>query len=109
MTTQFQQRVLTMVRKIPEGKVTTYREIAHALGINSPRAIGQALKKNPDMPVTPCHRVVSSNGTIGGYAGQTKGAKVDEKIQLLEQEGVRVIDGTIQEFQKKIHSFNPDY
>jgi len=71
-----------LVRKIPKGKVTTYGMLARRLG-TSPRAIGQALKKNDKLITIPCHRVVKSNGELGGYV---KGAK--EKKRLLESEEV---------------------
>lgn len=71
-----------LVRKIPKGRVTTYGCLAKQLS-TSPRAIGQALKKNNKLIIVPCHRVVKSNGELGGYV---KGAK--EKKRLLESEGV---------------------
>ncbi|MEM6821072.1 MAG: MGMT family protein [Verrucomicrobiota bacterium] len=86
--TNFQQRVYDALMKIPKGRVTTYQEIAHHLGMRSPRAIGQALKKNPFAPEVPCHRVIRSDGSIGGYAGKTEGEKIRKKRKLLESEGV---------------------
>lgn len=77
--TSFQLRVFREVRKIPKGKTKTYKEIAEKLK-TSPRAIGQALKKNFNKKI-PCHRVIMSNGDLGGY---NRGIK--KKILLLKKE-----------------------
>lgn len=86
--TQFQKKVYDIVRGIPEGKTLTYKQIASEIGRpKAYRAVGNALNKNPfsfrlggDVP---CHRVVRSDGTIGGFAsGSIK------KLQLLRKEGV---------------------
>lgn len=82
MLTKFQQKVYDIVKKIPKGEVLTYKEAARLIG--SPlayRAVGNALNKNPFKEV-PCHRVIRSDGKVGGYA---KGKKV--KIKLLKKEG----------------------
>lgn len=86
--TDFEQRVYHLLEKIPEGKVTTYAEMAQQLQCGSAQAIGQALKRNPFAPEVPCHRVIKSDLTIGGYSGKTQGAKLREKIKLLRDEGV---------------------
>ncbi|MFH0870206.1 MAG: MGMT family protein [archaeon] len=83
----FQMKVYSVVSKIPLGKVTTYGAIAKKLGA-SPRAVGQALRKNPFAPEVPCHRVVGSGGRIGGFKGKSCGKAIAEKISLLEKEGV---------------------
>lgn len=80
MITLFQKRVFAIVKKIPSGKTTTYKAIAKKLK-TSPRAVGQALKKNKDYKNIPCHRVICSNGKIGGY---NRGIK--KKIELLKKE-----------------------
>jgi methylated-DNA-[protein]-cysteine S-methyltransferase len=83
----FNELVLEKCKEIPKGKVTTYKELACAIGSpNSARAVGNALNKNKNLVVVPCHRVVRSNGFVGGY---TKGIK--KKIELLESEGVEVV------------------
>ena len=87
---------------VPKGKVTTYSFLAQA--INQPkaaRAVGNALNKNTQAPVIPCHRVVLSDGKIGGYVGGVK-----KKIFLLQKEGVVVKDGKVVDFQKIIFDFN---
>lgn len=65
----FFEKVYELVRKIPEGKVTTYGEIAGALGTRDARRIGHTLHANPDSNLTPCHRVVAKDGRLApGYA-----------------------------------------
>ena len=91
----FAQRVYDLVSCIPRGKITTYQEIARALGIRSSQAVGQALKRNPFAPTVPCHRVVKSTGEIGGFFGCVEGARIQDKIALLNAEGVLVSDGRI--------------
>lgn len=97
MVTPFQQKVYALTRKVPAGKVTTYAAIAHALGHAGYRAIGQALTRNQDAPATPCHRVVNTDGRVGGYAFD-----VPKKIALLKKEGVRVEDGRIADFESVV-------
>ncbi len=89
--TKFDKRVLDLISKIPEGKVSTYKQVAIALGKpKAARAVGNALSKNPNPVEIPCHRVVKSSGTIGGYRlGR------DKKVELLRKEGVEVIEGKI--------------
>ena len=78
----FQQRVIECVKKIPHGEVRTYGEIATAAGSpGAARAVGTIMKDNRDKNV-PCHRVVCSNGKIGGYNGN-----LGKKKDLLEAEG----------------------
>jgi methylated-DNA-[protein]-cysteine S-methyltransferase len=87
MVTRFQDRVYCLVRKIPKGKVTTYREIAKKLRTRAYRAVGQALSRNPFAPQVPCHRVVNSDGSIGGYKGRPNSK---EKARMLREEGIAV-------------------
>ncbi|HZA47697.1 MAG TPA: MGMT family protein [Nitrososphaera sp.] len=88
--------VYEIVAQIPEGKVTTYGDIAKALGHpGASRVIGRILNKNPNPILTPCHRVIKSNGNIGGYAfGKTR------KKELLKKEGLRFIGDSTAEFAK---------
>lgn len=88
--TSFQRKVYEAVRKIPRGRVAAYQRIAYALGkLGAARAVGNALNKNPFRSV-PCHRVVRSDGSVGGYA---RGRNA--KITLLRSEGVRVDKGRV--------------
>jgi len=84
--TDFQQKILNYVREIPFGASTTYGEIAEAIhNPNASRAIGQVLRRNPIPIIIPCHRVLSADGTIGGYGG-VMGSR--RKIALLKHEGI---------------------
>ena len=83
--TKFQLAVWKYIVKIPRGKVKTYKEIAIYLKKpNSARAIANACAKNPCAPIIPCHRVIGSDGKLGGYSG-SGGVKMKEK--LLKKEG----------------------
>ncbi len=86
--TPFQTRVFDALARIPEGHVTTYKVLADSIGCGSARAVGQALRRNPFAPEVPCHRVIGSDLRLGGYQGQTDGAAVRRKLQLLSTEGV---------------------
>ena len=86
----FYEKCYDILRKVPKGKVTTYKEIARALNSKAYRAVGTAMNKNPYAPEVPCHRVVNSNGHVGGFASGTK-----NKIKLLKSEGVEVINGKV--------------
>ena len=80
--TEFQKKVFGELLRIPCGKIKSYSEIAAALGnLNAQRAVGSACNKNPIMIVIPCHRVISKNGKLGGFA---YGNKI--KQELLETE-----------------------
>ena len=102
--TAFEERVYDAVRMVPFGKVTTYKLLGLAIGCGSSRAVGQALRRNPYMPEVPCHRVVSSDRRIGGFAGESGGAEVDRKRAMLEAEGIefgddgRVAESVVFEF-----------
>ena len=86
--TPFQVKVYFALQTVPEGKVTTYRFLAEAVGVNCALAIGQALKRNPFAPKVPCHRVIASDLSSGGYAGARVGKLVTKKKELLMKEGV---------------------
>lgn len=88
MPTQFQQKVYREVRKIKRGKIKSYGEIAKILK-TSARAVGQALKRNRIKKV-PCHRIICSNGKLGGY---NRGVRL--KAKILKQEGIKVNRGGI--------------
>jgi len=79
----FTQRVYAVVAKIPRGKTMTYGEVARRAGNpRAARAVGNIMHNNPDTKKVPCHRVVRSDGTVGGYARGTK-----KKIEILKREG----------------------
>lgn len=79
-----------ILRKVPKGKVTTYKEIAKALNTKAYRAVGNAMNKNPYAPQTPCHRVIKSNGEVGGFQSGVK-----NKIKMLKAEGIEIKDNKI--------------
>ncbi len=87
--TEFQRRVYAATRKIPRGKVTTYKHLSRTIGCGSSRAVGQALRVNPFAPEVPCHRVIRSDLTIGGFSGKLTGPEIEKKKALLFEEGVR--------------------
>lgn len=92
-------KIYELTRQIPVGRVTTYGALAKSVGHpKAARGVGMLMHVNPDAPRTPCHRVVRSDGTIGGY-GSTKG--VVQKIERLKAEGVEVLNGRIVDFNKK--------
>ncbi|HEU5299686.1 MAG TPA: MGMT family protein, partial [bacterium] len=82
----FQRKVLESLRRIPKGQVRTYREIAREIGQpGATRAVGTACARNPIPLIIPCHRVVRSDGGLGGYS--LKGG-ISLKQRLLESEGI---------------------
>lgn len=101
----FNERVWDKMRKIPRGKVTTYKQLSRALNTKAYRAVGNACKRNPYSPEVPCHRVVKSDGKIGGFGGKISGPRVRKKIAMLKKEGVRVKDSKVVEFEKILFKF----
>jgi methylated-DNA-[protein]-cysteine S-methyltransferase len=88
MPSSFDFRIYEWTRKIPRGSVCTYGALAQAAGCGSARAVGQALKRNPFAPEVPCHRVIGSNLSMGGFQGKTGGESIRRKEALLAEEGV---------------------
>ncbi len=84
--TPFQKRVYLELLNVPRGHTITYKELALRIGCRSAQAVGQALRRNPFAPYVPCHRVISSNGSLGGFHGQREGEMIERKRQLLQQE-----------------------
>jgi methylated-DNA-[protein]-cysteine S-methyltransferase len=91
--TEFQKKVYAALCRVPRGSVTTYKALATAVGCGAPRAVGQAMRGNPYAPEVPCHRVIASDLTIGGFQGDTSGDSISKKVALLEEEGVHFVDG----------------
>jgi methylated-DNA-[protein]-cysteine S-methyltransferase len=92
----FKERVYNIVRRVPKGKVITYKRVAEKAG--SPRAyraVGSLMHRNPFSSV-PCHRVVKSDGSVGGFS-----SGVRRKIMLLKKEGLRFRGKRILEFEKR--------
>lgn len=84
--TAFQRQAWELCRQIPKGWVSTYGELARAMGKpGAARAIGRAMACNPYAPEVPCHRVVASDGRLNGYSGA---GGLGQKAQMLRVEGV---------------------
>ena len=86
--TKFQVKVWRYLTTIPKGKVKTYKQVA--IGINMPksaRAVANACGKNPYAPKIPCHRVIRSDGGLGGYSGR---GGIKKKLRLLRSEKVGI-------------------
>ena len=81
--TDFEKKVYNALMLIPKGKVTTYKLLWNFIRCRSAQAIGQALTRNPHAPEVPCHRVIKTDGTIGGYA-----YGMQKKEALLKQESI---------------------
>ncbi len=90
--TEFEQRVYAATRRIPKGWVTTYQKLAREIGCGSNQAVGQALKRNPFAPEVPCHRVVRTDRTLGGFHIPTQGKEITRKTRMLQEEGVALDD-----------------
>ena len=84
--TPFQKKVWQAISKIPKGKTLTYKELATKIGQpKAIRAVANAVGANPLVVQIPCHRVVRSDGTLGGYSGR---GGVKTKLKLLREEGI---------------------
>jgi len=88
--TSFQKKIYEVVRRIPRGKVMNYQQVTKLAGKpRAFRAVGNILNKNQD-PKIPCHRIIRSDGKIGGYKNGTK-----RKIALLKKEGIIIYYGKV--------------
>lgn len=92
--------VYSLLEKVPRGKVTTYGELARAVGLH-PRTVGMLMKRNSDPAGIPCYRVVRSDGSLGGYSAGGR----EKKKSLLERDGIRVRNGKI-DLKKHLHAFS---
>ena len=97
--TRFQSDCYEALKKVPKGKVITYAGLAIMIGRpKAHRAVGSAMNKNPYAPQVPCHRVVKSNGDLGGFA-----TDIEVKIKRLQEEGVMVSDNKIVDFRSTLY------
>jgi len=95
-------KLQSLLRKIPQGKITTYGLLAEALGVpGGGRYVGLLLKTNPEPEKYPCYKVIKTNGEIGGYSGGVK-----EKIRLLNADNVIIKKRKAVDFKRKIFKFN---
>ena len=100
-TEGFDQKCYRLLRQVPAGRVTTYREIARALGSRAWRAVGSAMAKNKHLVTVPCHRVVRSDGSIGQYA-----SGADVKAALLQSEGVALDNNKVADLNRYMYYFS---
>ena len=96
---KFSEKVYKICKKIPKGKVSTYKLVAESLNSKGYRIVGNALNKNRNKNV-PCHRVIKSNGFVGGFALGTK-----KKIQILKKEGIKIKNNKVIDFEKVLYRF----
>ncbi len=96
-----EEKIYKKLLDVPKGQITTYGELAKAVGLkNGQRVVGRVMNKNPYPVIIPCHRVVMSTGKIGGYAyGQ------DIKAKMLHDEGIEISNGKIINLENKIYRF----
>lgn len=93
MNTPFREKVYSIAKQIPQGKVVTYGQLARLAGSpRAARAVGMCMKTNPDMKTIPCHRVVASDGRLTGYSA---GEGVTTKKQILLKEGVSFVNDRV--------------
>lgn len=97
----FAKKCYQLLLQVPQGRVTTYKDLAGAMGTRAYRAVGQAMNRNPRLIEIPCHRVVCSNGEIGGYA-----LGVEKKIELLQKEGVVVKGNRVEGMEGILYRFS---
>jgi len=96
-----EQRIYKKLLEVPKGQITTYGELAKAVGLkNGQRTVGKIMNKNPYPVIIPCHRVVMSTGKIGGYA---YGENI--KTKLLNDEGIQIKNGKIIDLENKVYRF----
>ena len=95
------KKIYKKLLEVPKGKITTYGELAKAVGMkNGQRAVGRIMNKNPYPVIVPCHRVVKSDGKVGGYA---YGEEI--KSNMLQNEGIEIKNGKISDLENRIHRF----
>ena len=96
-----EQKVYKKLLDVPKGKITTYGDLAKAVGLkNGQRVVGKIMNKNPYPVIVPCHRVVMSTGKIGGYA---YGEHI--KTKMLNDEGIKIQNGKILDLKNKLFEF----
>jgi methylated-DNA-[protein]-cysteine S-methyltransferase len=97
---RFAERVWSLLKYIPKGRITTYKIIAQQLHSKGYRPVGNACHRNPNPITVPCHRVICSDGSLGGFAGGDK-----KKIALLKREGVMVTNNIIRNWKRILFRF----
>ena len=98
---KLEEKIYQKLLQVPFGYVTTYGELAKAINLkNGQRVVGQIMKKNPFPVIVPCHRVVKSDGTVGGYAYGS-----ERKKYLLSEEGLKINKDKILDFKQNLFRF----
>ncbi len=98
---KLEEKIYRKLLEVPPGYVTTYGELAKAINLkNGQRVVGQIMKNNPFPFIVPCHRVVKSDGTVGGYAYGT-----ERKKHMLIKEGLEINNDKILDFKKNLFRF----
>lgn len=100
--TPFQARCYELLKRVPAGQITTYKALGIALNSRAWRAVGSAMAQNPHPIVVPCHRVINSDGRLGGYA-----YGLEKKIELLRSEGIPIENQRVVNFEAFLFQF-PD-
>jgi len=96
-----EEKIYTKLLQVPKGKITTYGELAKAVGLkNGQRVVGKIMNKNPYPVIIPCHRVIMSTGKIGGYAF---GENI--KTKMLNDEGIQIKNGKILDLENRVYRF----
>ena len=96
-----EKKIYKKLLQVPSGRITTYAELSRSIGLeHGQRLIGQVMKKNPFPVIVPCHRVVKSDGTVGGYAYGS-----ERKKHMLSKEGLKINNDKISDFKKNLFRF----
>ena len=98
---RIEEKIYYKLLQVPEGYVTTYGDLAKAINLkNGQRVVGKIMKNNPFPVIVPCHRVVKSDGTVGGYA-----YGIERKKHMLSKEGFKIKDNKILDFKNNLFHF----
>ena len=100
MNNNFNIRCYQKLELIPKGMVSTYGALAKSLNSKAYRAVGNAMAKNPNPITVPCHRIIKSDGSLGGYA-----LGVSKKIQLLKNEGIKIKNNKVVDYKSRLYEF----
>ena len=96
----FNQKCYDLIVQIPKGSLCTYKQIANCLNTKAYRQVGNAMSKNPTPIIVPCHRVINSNGSVGGFL-----LGINKKISLLKNEGIKIKKGKVVDYKKHLFLF----
>ena len=98
---KIEEKIYRKLLQVPAGYVTTYGDLAKSINLkNGQRLVGQIMKKNPFPVIIPCHRVIKSDGTVGGYAYGT-----ERKNYMLTKEGLKINNNKILDFKNNLFHF----